>query len=67
MASAYKIVYWTCDKLDCRKANYRHLELGDIINTDRCEHCRSNIHEPIVITVNPPIELGLEDDQTEID
>jgi hypothetical protein len=42
-----KIIFWTCDKLDCKRVNYRVVKCTEIIYTDRCDYCYASIHEPI--------------------
>lgn len=48
MSEELKTVYWLCDKTDCKKENYRTIPAGYTIYSDKCDHCQSRIHEPIV-------------------
>ncbi len=47
MQQSQKIIFWACDKLDCKRVNYRVVKYTEIIYTDRCDYCYASIHEPI--------------------
>jgi hypothetical protein len=40
-------VFYTCDKRNCGKYNYRTLGKKETIVTDICTHCGQLIHEPV--------------------
>lgn len=48
MQQQYVTIYWLCDKHDCKKENFRLvLANNPTVYYDHCDHCLTNIHEPI--------------------
>lgn len=44
-----RIVYWVCDKKECKTTNLREIAINKTIYDDICDYCHRAVHEPILI------------------
>ena len=52
MSDEQVLIVWICDKIGCRKDNYRKLKKNYLIVEDICDSCSKSIREPITFELD---------------